>query len=285
MFRHCGNTLTRNNMFRTISTITATTAPALSSSSSSSSITLLSSSAYTVRGYSRLLGKNSVHRLDRFHHTLLRNSASVHTGTIIHAHARAITKQQNPVAVTASCPYNSPRSIRTFTSESAWKSAIPSILASSSSERASLLPSAINMTERYRPKAFGRTYSENLDDSSDTASVTSSSGGSGAVGAGETGAGGNNNNNNKPKTFTYQVSASFSAKFKKWEPSNTFNFNPYNKIPYETNWAARKRARPKTGQDAFFVSRISDTGAVAFGVVSDFCYSLSLVCVAQKLSQ
>jgi len=34
------------------------------------------------------------------------------------------------------------------------------------------------------------------------------------------------------------------------------------------DWEKRKEARPKTGQDAFFVSRINDTGAVAFGVVT-----------------
>ena len=44
--------------------------------------------------------------------------------------------------------------------------------------------------------------------------------------------------------------------------------NPSNKVPYEMDWEKRKEARPKTGQDAFFVSRINDTGAVAFGVVT-----------------
>ncbi|KAF3938465.1 hypothetical protein ABW19_dt0203787 [Dactylella cylindrospora] len=68
------------------------------------------------------------------------------------------------------------------------------------------------------------------------------------------------------RAFQYNISVSYVSKHKKWEPSNTFNFSPYNRMSFESNWMKRKRGRPKTGQDAFFVSRVSDTGAVAFGV-------------------
>ncbi|KAK6336425.1 hypothetical protein TWF696_001980 [Orbilia brochopaga] len=68
------------------------------------------------------------------------------------------------------------------------------------------------------------------------------------------------------RTFQYNISVSYVSKSKRWDPSNVFNFSPYKRVSFEENWAARKRGRPKTGQDAFFVSRVSDTGAVAFGV-------------------
>ncbi|KAF3909090.1 hypothetical protein ABW21_db0204478 [Orbilia brochopaga] len=68
------------------------------------------------------------------------------------------------------------------------------------------------------------------------------------------------------RTFQYNISVSYVSKGKRWDPSNVFNFSPYKRVAFEGNWAARKRGRPKTGQDAFFVSRVSDTGAVAFGV-------------------
>jgi len=80
------------------------------------------------------------------------------------------------------------------------------------------------------------------------------------------------------KSFKYEIAASYSAKQRRWEPANTFVYNPYNRIPYESDWETRKKARPKTGQDAFFVSRVKDTGAVAFGVVG-----LSFVLLYKKI--
>ncbi|EPS40920.1 hypothetical protein H072_5215 [Dactylellina haptotyla CBS 200.50] len=68
------------------------------------------------------------------------------------------------------------------------------------------------------------------------------------------------------KTFQYNISVSYVSKQKRWDPSNTFHFSPYKRMTFEENWSLRKKGRPKTGQDAFFVSRVSDTGAVAFGV-------------------
>ena len=62
----------------------------------------------------------------------------------------------------------------------------------------------------------------------------------------------------------------------------SFNFNPYNRVKIEGNghgagnggevsgarsYEERKKARPDTGQDAFFVSRIGGSGGVALGVV------------------
>ncbi|KAK6533010.1 hypothetical protein TWF281_007174 [Arthrobotrys megalospora] len=71
---------------------------------------------------------------------------------------------------------------------------------------------------------------------------------------------------NTSRFFQYGVSVSYVSKSRRWDPSNTFNFSPYKRVSFEENWALRKKGRPKTGQDAFFVSRVSDTGAVAFGV-------------------
>ena len=62
----------------------------------------------------------------------------------------------------------------------------------------------------------------------------------------------------------------------------SFNFNPYNRVKVGgndhgagnggalggvRNFEERKKARPDTGQDAFFVSRIGGSGGVAMGVV------------------
>ncbi|KAI0858527.1 protein serine/threonine phosphatase 2C [Xylaria cubensis] len=67
------------------------------------------------------------------------------------------------------------------------------------------------------------------------------------------------------RKFTYHVAASFSAKNKKFDPfTNVFHFNPYNRI--QTEKKRPKSKRPASGQDAFFVSRVGDTNAVAFGV-------------------
>jgi len=62
----------------------------------------------------------------------------------------------------------------------------------------------------------------------------------------------------------------------------SFNFNPYNRVKIEGNgigagnggavggartYEERRKARPDTGQDAFFVSRIGGSGGVAMGIV------------------
>ncbi|KAI0433679.1 protein serine/threonine phosphatase 2C [Xylaria sp. FL1042] len=67
------------------------------------------------------------------------------------------------------------------------------------------------------------------------------------------------------RKFTYHVAASFSAKHKKFDPlTNVFHFNPYNRI--QTEKKRPKSKRPASGQDAFFISRVGDTNAVALGV-------------------
>jgi protein phosphatase PTC7 len=64
--------------------------------------------------------------------------------------------------------------------------------------------------------------------------------------------------------FTYGISASFSAKDERYNPdTNVFNFNPYNRILARRK---DKRTRPRSGQDAFFISRVNNTPDVAFGV-------------------
>ncbi|KAI0539248.1 protein serine/threonine phosphatase 2C [Xylaria digitata] len=67
------------------------------------------------------------------------------------------------------------------------------------------------------------------------------------------------------RKFTYHLAASFSAKYKKFDSfMNVFHFNPYNRI--QTEKKRPKSKRPASGQDAFFISRVGDTNAVAFGV-------------------
>jgi protein phosphatase PTC7 len=64
--------------------------------------------------------------------------------------------------------------------------------------------------------------------------------------------------------FTYGITASFSAKDERYNPdTNVFNFNPYNRILARRK---DKRTRPRSGQDAFFISRVDNTPDVAFGI-------------------
>ncbi|KJZ73045.1 hypothetical protein HIM_07617 [Hirsutella minnesotensis 3608] len=65
--------------------------------------------------------------------------------------------------------------------------------------------------------------------------------------------------------FSYHVAASFIAKDRPYDPStHVFHFNPYNRI--QPPRSRRRSSRPDSGHDAFFVSRVNETGAVAFGV-------------------
>lgn len=67
------------------------------------------------------------------------------------------------------------------------------------------------------------------------------------------------------RKFTYHVAASFTAKHKNFDPAtNVFHFNPYNHIQPQKK--RPKSKRPASGQDAFFISRLGDTNAVAFGI-------------------
>jgi protein phosphatase PTC7 len=64
--------------------------------------------------------------------------------------------------------------------------------------------------------------------------------------------------------FSYDVAASFIAKDHAYKPSkHVFHFNPYNHVQ-----PAKKpnNQRPESGHDAFFISRVGDSGAVAMGV-------------------
>ncbi|KZZ90543.1 5-azacytidine resistance protein azr1 [Moelleriella libera RCEF 2490] len=63
----------------------------------------------------------------------------------------------------------------------------------------------------------------------------------------------------------YHVAASFIGKDRPYDPSShVFHFNPYNRMqPPRTR---RRSLRPDSGHDAFFVSRVNDSGSVAFGV-------------------
>jgi protein phosphatase PTC7 len=65
--------------------------------------------------------------------------------------------------------------------------------------------------------------------------------------------------------FSYHIAASFIGKDRPYDPSShIFHFNPYNRIQPPRH--RRPSSRPDSGHDAFFVSRVNDTGCVAFGV-------------------
>ncbi|KAJ4420745.1 Protein phosphatase 2C 7 [Gnomoniopsis sp. IMI 355080] len=71
--------------------------------------------------------------------------------------------------------------------------------------------------------------------------------------------------NHTPGQFTYNIAASYIGKDKPYDPStHIFHFNPYNRV--QPPRKRSKRARPDSGQDAFFVTRLNDPGAVALGV-------------------
>lgn len=70
---------------------------------------------------------------------------------------------------------------------------------------------------------------------------------------------------NPSKRFTYNIAASYIGKDRPYDPStHIYNFNPYNRV--QPPRKRSKRARPDSGQDAFFVTRLNDTGGVALGV-------------------
>ncbi|OAA38635.1 5-azacytidine resistance protein azr1 [Metarhizium rileyi] len=65
--------------------------------------------------------------------------------------------------------------------------------------------------------------------------------------------------------FSYHIAASFIGKDRPYDPStHVFHFNPYNRIQPPRH--RRRSSRPDSGHDAFFVSRVNDSGSVAFGI-------------------
>ncbi|ODA80397.1 hypothetical protein RJ55_03355 [Drechmeria coniospora] len=68
-----------------------------------------------------------------------------------------------------------------------------------------------------------------------------------------------------PSKFSYNIAASFIAKDRPYDPlSHVFHFSPYSRINPPRRH--RRSSRPDSGHDAFFVSRVNESGAVAFGV-------------------
>ncbi|KAI1640396.1 protein serine/threonine phosphatase 2C [Biscogniauxia mediterranea] len=66
------------------------------------------------------------------------------------------------------------------------------------------------------------------------------------------------------RNFNYHIASAFTAKNKPYiPPKNLFNFYPGDEIPppKRPRWK-----RPASGQDAFFISHVGGTNAVAFGV-------------------
>ena len=78
-----------------------------------------------------------------------------------------------------------------------------------------------------------------------------------------------------PTRFTYGLSASYSAKRQRLDPErNLYTYDPYVRVSKTAtelrNDASVKQdrtTRPQSGQDAFFISPIAQTDAIAFGVV------------------
>ncbi|KAF8467769.1 phosphatase 2C-like domain-containing protein [Kalaharituber pfeilii] len=72
------------------------------------------------------------------------------------------------------------------------------------------------------------------------------------------------------KRLSFQASASYSAKgMRYFENANTFNFNPYHRVKtpeFGASESERRKSRPDSGQDAFFISRLDDSGGIAIGV-------------------
>ncbi|KAF7157119.1 hypothetical protein CNMCM5623_001107 [Aspergillus felis] len=74
--------------------------------------------------------------------------------------------------------------------------------------------------------------------------------------------------------ISYRVAASSSAKTRRFHPATNFdNFRPelhdaIGVVPEEIDQATRRKRRPDSGEDAFFVSRVGsrDSGAIAFAV-------------------
>lgn len=65
-------------------------------------------------------------------------------------------------------------------------------------------------------------------------------------------------------TYSYGIAASYIAKGHKFDPStHVYQFNPYHRVQRTKK---SKKSRPDSGHDAFFVSRLGDTGSVAFGL-------------------
>ncbi|ORY62179.1 phosphatase 2C-like domain-containing protein [Pseudomassariella vexata] len=62
----------------------------------------------------------------------------------------------------------------------------------------------------------------------------------------------------------YHAAASFSGKYTRFDPvTSVFHFNQYNRIQ---STQRPKSKRPSSGQDAFFIARMGDSNAIAFGV-------------------
>mgnify|MGYP001579247216 CR=1 FL=1 len=67
-----------------------------------------------------------------------------------------------------------------------------------------------------------------------------------------------------PPRFSYGIAASFTAKDKRFRPNeNVRHFEPH---PIPVKRRTSKKLRPASGQDAFFVSQLGDSGDVAMGV-------------------
>ncbi|PHH80930.1 hypothetical protein CDD82_1434 [Ophiocordyceps australis] len=85
-----------------------------------------------------------------------------------------------------------------------------------------------------------------------------------SVATASTSASSTDSSSSTPK-YSYHIASSFIGKDRPYDAStHVFHFNPYNRIRPPRH--SRRSTRPDSGHDAFFVSRVNDSGAVAFGV-------------------
>ena len=71
--------------------------------------------------------------------------------------------------------------------------------------------------------------------------------------------------NPRPRNFTYNIAASFIGKDRPFHPpTHVFHFDPNAQVQQPKS--TPRSARPESGHDAFFVSRVGDSGSVALGV-------------------
>ena len=71
--------------------------------------------------------------------------------------------------------------------------------------------------------------------------------------------------------FSFKIAASFSGKGRKFQANrNVFDFNPDRPPEKRSDKDRRKKKknRPDSGQDSYFISSVGSTKSIAFGIVS-----------------
>ncbi|KAM3509349.1 hypothetical protein MY11210_006348 [Beauveria gryllotalpidicola] len=133
---------------------------------------------------------------------------------------------------------------------------------SSSTKHSTTISTTTIATTTVPRRPYSASSSSSCSSSSSSSSSAASSAASSAVSASPSSV----TSAKKPPRFSYNIAASFIAKDRPFDAStHVFHFNPYNRIQPPRH--RRRSSRPESGHDAFFASRVHETGgAVAFGV-------------------